>query len=155
MKRLSSRSTLFTKRLFPFAWFGVIAYFAVYGLSGTLPRGGGVRALLVLGPILIAAIGYLAMKRFIFTLADEVWDAGSEIVVKHQGRESRIPLTDIVNVSYSVATRPQRVTLSLRRPGPFGTEVAFAPPTSWVPFAKSPVIEDLISRVDAARRQGR
>lgn len=154
MTRLSSRSTSFTKRVFPVAWFGVIAYFLAYSLSGTAPRG-GVRALLLFGPILIAALGYLAMRRFIFSLADEVWDAGGEIVVKNQGRESRIPLGDIVSVRYSVATRPQRVTLGLRRPGPFGTEITFAAPTSWIPFARSPVIEDLISRVDAARRQAR
>jgi hypothetical protein len=61
-------------------------------------------------------------------------------------------LRDIIKVSYSVATNPQRVTLTLRQSSVFGREVTFAPPTTWIPFAKSPIIENLIQRVDAARR---
>jgi hypothetical protein len=149
MTRLSSGSTWFTKRMFPILWFGVIAFFLVYSLSGTLPRG-GMRALLVLGPILIAAAGFLAMKRLIFSLADEVWDAGSDLVVRNQGREARIPLADIASVNYTVTTRPQRVTLRLRQSSAFGREITFAAPTTWIPFAKNPLIEDLIARVEDA-----
>lgn len=154
MTRLSSRSTWFSKRLFPIVWFGFVAVFFVISLSGALYRG-DVPAFVLFIPILMAVLGYFVMKQLIFGLADEVWDAGEELVVKKHGREARIPLTDIVNVSYSVATNPQRVTLRLRQSGPFGKEITFAAPAVWIPFAKSPVIEDLITRVDEARSQRR
>jgi hypothetical protein len=50
---------------------------------------------------------------------------------------------------------PPQVTLSLRQPTSFGDKVTFCAPTRLVPFATSPVIDDLIKRVDAARRRGR
>lgn len=47
-----------------------------------------------------------------------------------------------------------RVTLRLVKPGRFGSEISFALPArfSFNPFAKHPVVEDLIVRVDKARR---
>jgi hypothetical protein len=48
---------------------------------------------------------------------------------------------------------PPRVTLTLRQPSIFGTEVSFSAPVRFIPFAKSPLVEDLIRRVDAARRK--
>jgi hypothetical protein len=49
---------------------------------------------------------------------------------------------------------PPRITLKLARPGRFGDEVVFLPqkPFSFNVFAKNPIAEDLILRVDAARR---
>lgn len=105
-------------------------------------------------PLVMAAFGYFLMKNLIFNLVDAVWDLGTELLVKNNGRETRIALREIINVSYSALTNPQRVTLTLRQPSIFGKEVTFAAPTVWIPFAKSPIIEDLIHRVDAARRVG-
>jgi hypothetical protein len=95
--------------------------------------------------------GFLVMKKLVFDLVDEVWDAGTELLIRNKGREVRVPLTEIVNISYS-PTNPQRqATLSLRQPTTLGREISFVPPPRWVPFARSPVIDDLIQRVDAAR----
>jgi hypothetical protein len=47
--------------------------------------------------------------------------------------------------------RPNRVVLSLREATVFGKEIAFAAPIVWIPFAKSPIIEDLSRRIDVAR----
>jgi hypothetical protein len=102
-------------------------------------------------PVLMAGFGYFVMKHVVFDLVDEVWDLGSELVMKNNGQEAHVALADIVNVSYSVVTNPQRVTLTLRQPTAFGTEVTFAAPTMWIPFAKSPIIEELIKRIDVAR----
>jgi len=114
--------------------------------------GRGMPVQFVIIPVVMATFGYFLMKNLVFDLVDEVWDAGSELLIKNKGVETRIPLSHIVNVSYSVATSPQRVTLTLRQPNAFGKEITFAAPTTWVPFAKSPIIEDLIHRVDQARR---
>jgi hypothetical protein len=46
---------------------------------------------------------------------------------------------------------PPRVTLLLRHPGIFGKEVTFCAPIRLLPFSKSPVIEELIARIDSAR----
>jgi hypothetical protein len=60
-------------------------------------------------------------------------------------------LSDIKNVSYSPFINPPRVTLSLRRPTVFGDQITFSAPVRLVPFSTSPVINDLIERVDRAR----
>jgi hypothetical protein len=93
------------------------------------------------------------MKKLVFDLVDEVWDDGDALVIRNRGDEERIALSDIKNVSYSPFTNPPRVTLSVRRPTVFGEEIAFNAPTRIVPFSTSPVIKDLIERIDLARRK--
>jgi hypothetical protein len=150
MKRISSRSTFFTKRVFPTVWFGFLALIFFSGIAGTASgRSMPVQFLII--PVLMGGFGYFLMRNLVFDLVDEVWDAGSELLVKNKGEETHVVLTDIVNVSYSVATSPQRVTLTLRQPTSLGKEITFAAPTTWIPFAKSPIIENLIERVDMAR----
>ena len=151
MKQISSRATFLTKRVFPTAWFGFLAVIVITGIIGG-SFGANMPMPFFIVPVVMAVFGYFLMKKLVFDLVDEVWDAGSDLLIKNGGREARIALADIINVSYSVATNPQRVTLTLRQPSAFGKEVSFAAPTAWVPFAKSPIIDDLIQRVDAARR---
>ena len=102
-------------------------------------------------PIFMGVIGYFVMKKLVFDLADEVSDDGDSLVVRFGIEEERIPLSQIMNVSYSYMSNPARVTLTLRTPGRFGKEITFSPPQRFVPFAKSPIIADLIERIDAAR----
>ena len=75
------------------------------------------------------------------------------LVVRNGSEEERIPLGNIMNVSASTNTNPPRITLRLVRPGRFGADVSFSPSSriSFNPFAKNPVAEDLIVRVDKAR----
>jgi len=93
------------------------------------------------------------MKRLIFDLVDEVLDAGDALIVRNRGQEDRIALSDITNVNYTPLVSPPRVTLSLRRASVFGAEVTFCAPTRFVPFSSSPVINELIQRIDAARQR--
>ena len=150
MTRISSRLTFLNKRVFPVIWFGSLGLFLLVAVVGS----GSQRPVLVpflIMPILMAGFGFFIMKKLLFDLADEVWDAGSELLIKNKGLEIRIALGSIVNVNYSHLTNPQRVTLTLRQPTALGSEITFAAPTVWIPFAKSPIIEDLIQRVDRAR----
>jgi hypothetical protein len=101
----------------------------------------------------MAAFAYLIMKKLVFDLVDEVWDDGDSLIVRNAGREERIPLTEIRNVSYSVLVNPPRVTLSLRQPTNFGSEVTFCAPLQLVPFSTSPIINKLIDRIDAKRKR--
>lgn len=150
MNRISSRSTFANKRLFPAFWFGFIAIFFAIGLFGK-PARGSVFPLFAM-PAFMAVIGYLIMKHMIFNLADEVLDAGDALIVRFGSEQERIPLSEIINISYAYLQNPSRVTLTLRTPSRFGKEVSFMPPQRFVPFAKSPIVAELIERVDVARR---
>src|SRR5215470_7833381 len=154
MRRISSRATFWYKRIFPIIWFGVLALFIAGGVfSSTFTNGTQLVPFIVM-PAVMAVIGYVIMKKLVFDLVDEVWDDGAALVVRDKGREDRIALSNIVNISYSPMVNPPRVTLTLRQPtNHFGTEINFSAPIRFVPFAKSELIEELIRRVDATRRK--
>jgi hypothetical protein len=152
MKRISSGGTVFHKRLFPLFWFGMLAFVVFLGLRRA-PAGGGAW-LLVAGAVFMAVLGALIMKKLVWDLADEVHDLGDYLLIRKGNEEERVPLSNIMNVSASTHINPPRVTLRLVRPGKFGPEITFTPRTCWrfMPFGKNPIVEDLIVRVDRARR---
>ncbi len=151
MKLISSRQTFFLKRIFPPLWYGFLAVFALIALRGM--RGRPEFLLALIGPAVMAVVGYFVIKFFVLPLADEVWDAGNELIVKKGTAEVRVPLSQIANVSYERFTNPPLVTLTLREPTVLGSEIVFAPPVRFLRFLRSPVVADLIQRVDAARRR--
>ena len=102
-------------------------------------------------PVFMAVIGYFVMKNLVFDLIDEVYDEGSSLLFKNNGKTVRINLTDIKNVSYSVMVNPPRVTISVRHKTEFGDELSFSPPGSLIPFKKNKEITELIDRSDRAR----
>jgi hypothetical protein len=81
-------------------------------------------------------------------------DAGDALVIKFGHDEERVALSDINNVSYSPLVNPPRVTLSLRNPSRFGDQITFCAPATFRPFSASPIIDELIKRIDAARGGG-
>jgi hypothetical protein len=92
------------------------------------------------------------MKKFVFDLVDEVLDAGDALLIRNGHLEDRIALADITNVGYAQFMNPPRVTLSFRNPGVFGDRVSFCAPVSLMPtFSTSPIVDELIRRIDAAR----
>jgi hypothetical protein len=151
MKRISSKSTFFYKRLFPPLWFGILACIVISMLLGSRHSHGANLAAPVV-PIVMAAVGYLIFRALIFNLVDEVWDEGDALLVRSAGIEQRIPLANIVNVGFSTMTRPERVTLTLREPGALGREITFIAPTRFLALGRSPIIDELIERIDRARR---
>ena len=151
MTRLSSRWTFFYKRLFPVIWFGFIALFLLPMLINRHQMREPPPAVFIV-PVVMGVFGYLLFRRLLFDLVDEVWDDGEALVARNGGVEQRIPLETIINVGFSTMTRPERVTLRLREPGPLGAEVTFMPPSRFVSFGRHPVIDELIERVDRARR---
>jgi hypothetical protein len=151
MQRISSRSTFFSKRVFPLIWFGFLAILVIGPMLGKKPASGLSGGILIV-PIFMAVVGYFVMKKLVFDLADEVFDDGDSLVVRFGSDQQRIPLSQIMNVGYSYMSNPSRITLTLRTPGQCGKEITFSPPQRFVPFAKSPLVSDLIERIDAARR---
>jgi hypothetical protein len=152
--------TFFYKRVFPVIWFGFIAVFVAVpflrtGIAGSVSR---LNATSLIAPVFVAMFGYFIMKKRVFDLVDEVFDDGDALVIRNGGTEDRAALADIINVSYSQLSNPPRVTLSLRNPGQFGDRVSFFAPVSVNPlrmFFTNPTIDELIKRIDAARRRGR
>jgi hypothetical protein len=153
MRRISSKMTFFYKRVIPVVWFGFLILFIAIPLvssRGLIPG----QWLFLIVPIVMAVFGYFLLKKTIFNLVDEVWDDGDTLLIRNGGQEQRVELRDIKNVSYSTVINPPRVTLSVRQPTTFGDQIAFVAPVRLVPFTRSPVINDLIERVDRVR-QGR
>lgn len=107
----------------------------------------------LLPPVVMAVLGYVLFRRLIFDLVDEVWDDGDALIVRNAGKEERIQLDNIINVGFSTMTNPERVTLTLREPGILGKEVTFSPPRRFLRWARSPIVGELIERVDEARLQ--
>jgi hypothetical protein len=125
--RISSESTYFYKRVFPIFWFGFLAFFFCMAIGiGISQKKLAVEFVpFIVIPLLLAAFGYSLMKWIVFDLVDEVWDAGSYLIVKNKGNEERIALKDVINVNYSGFMNPPRVTLLLRESSEFGTEISF------------------------------
>ena len=154
--RISSRSTFLYKRILPFLWFGALAFIlgeSVFSFFSPATRNRRPLQILVI-PVIMTVFGYLLFKNLVFDLADDVYDYGDHLLIRRGGREEEVGLSEIINISYAAFSSPARVTLSLRRETLFGREISFCPPVLFAPFdpfKKSPVIDDLIVRVDEAR----
>ncbi|HYL03309.1 MAG TPA: hypothetical protein VEU54_07805 [Steroidobacteraceae bacterium] len=153
-KRISSRNTFFLKRFLPVLLLGVVALMLVPPMLLALHGRAFPYPVLVV-PLFLGIIFYVVLRRLVFDLADEVYDEGDALRVRFGDEEERIPLAEIVNLSYAGLTNPPRITLTLRNPGRFGKEVTFSPQQRFLSplFRKDPLVGELIERVDAARRR--
>lgn len=150
MQRISSRYTFFYKKIFPIFWFGFLAFFIFQTVSNGAFQKSPISLVV---PCLMAIFGFVIFKKLLWELADEVYDDGDYLLVRNNGQEEMLRLSDIMNVSATTNMNPPRITLRLIESGKFGAEVSFFPTTAFTlnPFAKNPVAEDLIVRVDKAR----
>lgn len=153
-KRISSRNTYFMKRVFPLVMFGALALFVTLTFGAALHQPNFPYPVLIV-PLFMVGVFYFVFRRLIFDLADEVVDEGDALRVRFGSEEERIPLAQIINVSYAGMTNPPRITLTLRNPGRFGREVSFSPVQRLAESlsGKNPLVNDLIARVDAARQR--
>lgn len=152
MTRISSGSTFFFKRVFPVVWFGFTGVAVVIVIfSGAMEKA----PFAILPPVFLAVLGFFITKNLLWDLADEVYDQGDSLLVRKDGQEETIPLSNIINVNQSTMINPPRVTLRLVTPCRWGDEVVFSPIVGirLNPFARLPTIDDLMVRVDQARRK--
>jgi len=63
MRRLSSKTTFFQKRLFPALWFGGLLLFLVSAASGRLRLGQFPPLPVLIVPILMAGFGYFMFRK--------------------------------------------------------------------------------------------
>lgn len=155
MQKISSDTTYFYKRIFPVLWIGMLVLIPAIVFL-TIPKKDDIALIPVsIVPVFVIPFGYFLMRALIFDLMDEVWDDGTTLVVKNKDREARIPLSDIMNISFMVS-RPPRATLTLRKECCFGTTVTFSPKTKFsFNFWKNQIVDDLIIRIDEQRRKDR
>jgi len=147
MKRISTKNTFFLKKVFPLIWLGLVSFAILRG-----PKQGA-RTIAPLVLILPLGILFLVMRRFVWDLADEVYDCGDYLLVKKSGEEDRVDFSNIMNVSTTMMVNPPRITLTLVNAGRFGREVVFSPVRRFNlnPFAKDEVAADLMTRAYDAR----
>jgi hypothetical protein len=149
MKMISSKY-LFSYKIGPFLFIGFVAVFIVLVLiNGAYKK----EPMALIVPCLMAGFGYYFVKIPVRDLVDQVYDCGDFLLVRKHGEEDRIPLSCIINVTFSMNVQPARITLALAHPGKFGPEISFAlPPRIYInPLAKNEVAEDLIVRANKAR----
>jgi hypothetical protein len=149
----SPKMTFFYKRVFPVIWFGFLAVFVLVALLKDRDPDLISRLPFIIVPVLMGIFSYQFMKKFVFNLVDEVFDVGDALLVRSGEREERIALADVKNVNYFPYMSPPQVTLSLRRPTAFGDRIVFCATFSIVPMSSSPIIDDLVDRIDAAREK--
>lgn len=147
MKKISG-STFYFKKLFPSIWFGFLAFILVTSFHGEAASGS---ILFLIFPVIMAIFGYVFFKNLVWDLADEVYDEGESLLFLKGGKEQRVLLKDIINVSHAQMNSPERVILQLRYEGTIGKELVFNPPMRFNPFSKNPIVTELIERVDIAR----
>ncbi len=153
-KRISSRSTGFYKRVFPFVWFAFLGLILVV-VASVSRRQPGVMVVAFLVPAAVMVLGYFLFRTLLSSLMDEVWDNGNELIVVNEGHVEHEPLAGIVNISYSGFTNPKRAVVMLRRPGRWGAKLAFIPLRSSIrilSLGDNELIDELVRRVDEARR---
>jgi hypothetical protein len=81
---------------------------------------------------------------------EHVWLSGDDLVVFRGGRELRVPLGDVRDISETRWSRVKTVTIKLRPGHPAGDEIFFIPPVTLLPFLSHPVVKDLYRRTRLA-----
>jgi hypothetical protein len=151
MITISSSTIKFYKIVFPIFWFGFLALFLIAGVAAGAPLK---QPIFILMPLAMGVLGFVLMRKLVWDLVDEVRDYGDYLAVRNGAEEDTIAISNIMNVSANTLTNPPRITLRLVHPCKFGAEITFCPVRKLTlnPFAKNQIAEDLIVRVDRARR---
>lgn len=152
MEVISSGQTFFIKRVFPVLWCVMVGGLLVAAAIGGQGFGESTG---ILALVVMLVVGIVLFRKLLGNLADEVRDGGDVLLVRLRGVEQRVPLANVMNVSMGQFANPRRITLRLRSPGPLGDEITFIPKTPFQlnPFARNPIAERLLSRIDSIRNR--
>ena len=151
MRRISSKLTYLYKRVFPAVWFGFLGLFAAIVVLASSAAGRWPPLPFLLVPGAIALFGYFVMDKLVFDLVDEVLDDKEALIIKNGRRHDRVDLRDIVDVGFTQFVNPPRVTLSLKKPTAFGSQVSFCAPVWFSLISASPIVKELSQRIDSKR----
>jgi hypothetical protein len=160
MRRLSSSTTFFYKRIFPLLWVGfvlIVSGLQLWAVQHARPNVSSQPPFpLLLLPLFMVGVMFLLYRKLLHDLLDEVWLDGDWLVVKNRGEQIRVALRDVMNVNATTMTNPRRITLMLRTDSRFGRNLTFTPasPRGFLSgFKPDPIATELITRVDALRQE--
>jgi hypothetical protein len=142
VSRISSGYTRFLKWAFPGFWFGGLAWFAFQDPAE------------LIAPALLMVLGWIFFRSFLWDVADEVHDTGEALRVRFRDEEETIGFDQILDVTITKLSSPQRISLRLARPGRFGESIAFFPNANRLGpgiSGGSAIAEMLAARVARAR----
>lgn len=144
MKRIS-QATFVYKRLWPIL--NVVVFSIVAWQLKSPPGSAQNNGVWLLGAVFLAS--GLAQLRLISGLVDEVEDLGDRLRLRRGVVEETVALGDIEAVTINYWLRPNRAILALRRPGKFGSRVAFLPRSNGPlgDFGENAVVADLARRI--------
>lgn len=153
MAKISSGSTFFIKRVLPALFFGIPIGAMILALFEENRGGLWMWSVFMLTFLAVAFMNWRSATK---DLVDEVLDRGDFLLVKNAGEEVKVPLADIVQIDVMPpnSSRP-RLALNLLEPGRFGKRIVFSP-RSTSPlnlFRPNPIAEDLVRRIDRAKRE--
>ncbi|MBS0193084.1 MAG: hypothetical protein JSR34_02480 [Proteobacteria bacterium] len=158
MSVISSQGTGLYKYFVPVVWIGGVMVMLAFVIADGIRHDPRFSPVPVIGLLGMLAFAVYVMRKTLWDLMDRVEDHGEFLLVRRGHIEDRIPISDIMNVSMSHNQSPARLALRLRKPCRLGDEVAFVPAGSWGAtrtFARNPVAEDLLARVDRMREVAR
>ncbi|MHC4871266.1 MAG: hypothetical protein ACYTFY_05430 [Planctomycetota bacterium] len=95
--------------------------------------------------VVFILFGTIFLKVLLSDLIDEVYDCGDSLLF----RNGKIEL----NVKYVTHARPNRVTIQLNRNTELGQYLTFASQSNFIQVGKNTEIEELISRIDQAKKK--
>jgi hypothetical protein len=146
--RVLSNNPIFFKRVIPWL-FGMAMVILVPFLIADDRVG---EALFFAG---ICAFGFLITRVMGRQFADEVLDGGDFLRIRDGDIREDVPLHAIEAVKEPMWNRRvPRIELLLKAPGQLGRVIAFIPvESSWVPFQKSALTQELEDRVERAQRE--
>jgi len=105
--------------------------------------------LFALGLVASAVLIQRALAR---DLADEVVDGGDHLLVRSNGIEEKVMLSDVATIRRGFGHNPERLILTLRRPGRLGDTIAFIPSKiRWFPYVEHPLACELRTRAQLLR----
>jgi hypothetical protein len=105
-------------------------------------------------PLFLLGLFYFLFKKFVWDLANEVIDNEDRLLVTKGELQIEIRLSNIMNISSSMLQNPPRLTLRLRDPCVWGSELSFSPlePGFSLIRTRSKIADDLILRIDKIRQ---
>jgi hypothetical protein len=151
MRRISSGSTFFHKRVFPVIWFGGLFYLVLSALNEGALRDEPLR---VYGVGLVGVGMFFLMKLSVWRFADAVYDCGDHLLFRTGAKEAAVYLRDIQTLGQDV--NPPRIRLVVQTQGGGPSEMSFEPSGGFSLSANGQrrVFEDLAKRVEQAQARG-
>lgn len=151
MNQLSAKASSSYKRLFAIIFYSVAALLYVWFVSAMF-YDQEFDLLILCTPLILAVIGYFMMKDAMIGLVDEVLDCGEYLLIKHEGKETEVKLSDIVQFDYAYATTPPMISMTYHKYQKNGKTIRFSPALQGDLSRPDPEIQRLIQRIEASKK---